>query len=84
LNYGNNDKRDIRASVLLFSPRTVRKAAFFRVFDSASFIRDHNADDKTENITKGSYDARRKKALDQLSKNIGPMKKRLFGKHTPP
>ena len=38
---------------------------------------------KTGEITKGQYDARRKKALDQLRKNIGPMEKLLFGKHTP-
>jgi len=46
-------------------------------------ISDHYADYKTDNITKGQYDARRKKALDQLKENIGPMKKLLFGKHTP-
>jgi len=46
-------------------------------------INDHYADYKTEKITKGQYDARRKKALDQLKKNIGPMKKLLFGKNTP-
>jgi hypothetical protein len=40
-------------------------------------------DYKTEKITKGQYDARRKKALDQFKENIGPMKKLLFGNHTP-
>jgi len=37
-------------------------------------ISDHYADYKTEKTTKGQYDARRKKALDQLTKNIGLMK----------
>ncbi|PCI10905.1 MAG: glycine zipper family protein [Thiotrichales bacterium] len=46
-------------------------------------ISDHYADYKTDKTTKGQYDARRKKALDQLKKNIGPMEKLLFGKHTP-
>ena len=45
-------------------------------------INDHYADYKTETITKGQYDARRKKALDQLKKNIGPIEKILFGNNT--
>jgi len=45
-------------------------------------VSDHYADYKTEKTTKGQYDARRKKALDQLKKNIGPMEKLLFGNHT--
>jgi len=46
-------------------------------------ISDHYADYKTGKTSKGQYDARRKKALDKLRKNIGPMEKLLFGKHTP-
>ncbi|MCF6324153.1 MAG: glycine zipper family protein [Gammaproteobacteria bacterium] len=46
-------------------------------------VSDHYADYKTEKTTKGQYDARRKKALDQLKKNIGPMEKLLFGNQTP-
>ncbi|VAW90000.1 hypothetical protein MNBD_GAMMA17-1409 [hydrothermal vent metagenome] len=46
-------------------------------------ISDLYAEYKTGEITKGQYDARRKKALDLLRKNIGPMDKLLFGQHTP-
>ncbi len=45
-------------------------------------VSDHYADYKTKKTTKGQYDARRKKSLNQLKKNIGPMEKLLFGKNT--
>ncbi|MCF6336995.1 MAG: LysM domain-containing protein [Gammaproteobacteria bacterium] len=45
-------------------------------------ISDHYADYKLEKITKAQYDYRRKQALDQLKKNVGPIEKLLFGNHT--
>ena len=66
--------------------RIARKADFLRASGNVGLINeisDHYADYKTDKITKGQYDARRKKALDQLKENIGPMEKLLFGKHTP-
>lgn len=45
-------------------------------------VSDHYADYKSVKITKAQYDYRRKKALDRLRKNIGPVEKILFGEHT--
>jgi len=68
---------------LIIRHRIVHKAVFLRGSGNINFIGDHYADYKTDKITKGQYDARRKKALDQLKENIGPMEKLLFGNHTP-
>lgn len=45
-------------------------------------VSDHYADYKSEKTTKSQYDYRRKQALDQLRKNIGPVEKVLFGNKT--
>lgn len=45
-------------------------------------VSDEYAKYKSGSITKSQYDYRRKKALDQLKKNIGPFEDILFGKHT--
>ncbi|CAE6931857.1 hypothetical protein ACOMICROBIO_FLGHMIGD_03519 [Vibrio sp. B1FLJ16] len=45
-------------------------------------INDLYASYKNGNISKGQYDGRRKKYLDLLKKNIGPMEKLLFGNKT--
>ncbi|NOX91929.1 MAG: glycine zipper family protein [Gammaproteobacteria bacterium] len=45
-------------------------------------VSDHYADYKSEKTTKSQYDYRRKQALNQLRKNIGPVEKILFGNKT--
>jgi len=45
-------------------------------------VSDQYADYKSEKITKAQYDYRRKKALEQLKRNIGPVEQLLFGKNT--
>jgi len=45
-------------------------------------VSDQYAKYKLEKITKAQYDYRRKKALDQLKRNIGPVEQLLFGKNT--
>ena len=45
-------------------------------------VSDQYAKYKSGKITKAQYDYRRKKSLDQLKRNIGPIEKLLFGQNT--
>ncbi len=47
-----------------------------------SEVADLYAEFKSGNITKGQYDYRRARSLNQLKKNIGPIEKLLFGSKT--
>lgn len=46
-------------------------------------INDYYADFKAGKLTRNQYNYLRKKALDQLRLNIGPLEKLLYGKRTP-
>ncbi len=50
--------------------------------DLINDVSDQYAKYKLGEITKAQYDYRRKKALDQLKRNIGPVEQLLFGKNT--